>query len=145
MSSILDKMHKEEFSNCIDDANRLYENLYAENERLRAENEQLKSEHYKDDELARMKDELAQANNRANHQAWKDALHGFPISEDEHAAISNWITEHEAKHASADGSPRNIGAIGGAYTYEFIPTSIGVLGQVECGSCSEKFVFRELL
>lgn len=36
------------------------------------------------------------------------------------------------------------GAIGGRYTFEFIPCSIGTIGTIKCGKCGEKFIFREL-
>lgn len=36
------------------------------------------------------------------------------------------------------------GSIGGRYTYEFIPTSIGTIGVVKC-HCGEQFVFRDIV
>ena len=140
---LLRRLNKDDFNTYIDDVKKLYEDLYDENERLRAENERLKSEAYKDEELASMQDELNKAI-EARKQAWADANRGFPISEAEDNAISQWISEHEKKHGATDDQPRYTGAIGGAYTYEFVPTSIGVLGQVVCGTCNEKFVFQEL-
>lgn len=36
------------------------------------------------------------------------------------------------------------GCIGGNYSYIFIPTSIGIIGEIQC-SCGEKFTFCELM
>ena len=35
------------------------------------------------------------------------------------------------------------GCCGGRYTYQFVPTSIGTVGEVIC-SCGEKFTFQDL-
>lgn len=72
--------------------------------------------------------------------------YGFPISENEHESIQAWIKNHDEEKHGADyknGKYRNSGAIGGAYTYEFTPTSIGTFGRVRC-SCGRCFDFREL-
>ena len=42
-------------------------------------------------------------------------------------------------------SERIGGAIGGRYTFEFIPCTIGTIGTIKCGDCGEKFTFRELI
>ena len=103
-------------------------------EKLKTENEQLKSEHYKDEELQRLKKE--------NEKLRRANLRGFPISEEENKKIAEWISEHEAKkHRLPPGTIRG-GAIGGTYTYEFIPTSIGTFGTIKC-YCGEKFEFTE--
>ena len=62
------------------------------------------------------------------------------LSKEELAKINEWKEKHvEEKH---DGS-YYAGAIGGMFTYQFIPTSIGDIGEIIC-SCGEKFCFREL-
>ena len=97
--------------------------------------EHLKSEHYKDDELKKMSEELAEA--RA------DLNRGFGISEKEQAAIAKWVKKHEAEcHSNTDGFPRG-GAIGGCYDYIFTPTSIGVVGEIKC-NCGKSFTFQNL-
>ena len=60
---------------------------------------------------------------------------GFPISEEEDKKIKEWIEKR----------PKcNEGAIGGRYTYQFTPTSIGVIGTIIDGMTGEKFTFQEL-
>lgn len=98
---------------------------------LRTENAHLKDEHYKDEELARMKTE--------RDLAIKEADLGFPMTEEEVKVVNSWMGEHsKKKHGN-----KICGAIGGRYTYKFIPTSIGIIGEVEC-TCGKKFTFREL-
>ena len=72
---------------------------------------------------------------------------GFLITEKEYEAIQAWIRKHNEEVHGADYAAhkyRNSGAIGGAFTYEFIPTSIGVIGTVRC-SCGESFIFQNLM
>ena len=96
---------------------------------LREENTKLKYAAYQDEELQKMKTELEETR--------KDYNRGFPISEEEHKHIKAWMTEHEKRHSNYSG------AIGGGYTYCFIPTSIGIIGTVKC-TCGAEFTFREL-
>lgn len=64
----------------------------------------------------------------------------FNISSEEYEEIQKWINKHtEEKH---DGN-RYAGAIGGRYSYVFIPTSIGEIGEIRC-SCGDSFCFKEL-
>jgi len=77
----------------------------------------------------------------------KDLNRGFLITEKEYEAIQAWIRKHNEEVHGADYAAhkyRNSGAIGGAFTYEFIPTSIGVIGTVRC-SCGESFIFQNLM
>lgn len=111
------------------------ERVEQENKWLREENEKLKDEVYKDKELIALKEELEEA---------QEALRrGFPISEDEEKRINDWIKRHEEKKHGVNFLNKRIsraGAIGGAYTYEFTPTSIGTFCSVRC-SCGESFDF----
>jgi hypothetical protein len=82
-----------------------------------------------------------------------DAFRGsFQLEGVEAERAKAWIEEHDAKHVAEDDPPdddnpvavafhvagqRYAGAIGGAYTYEFTPTSIGDSVWVRC-SCGEK-------
>lgn len=102
------------------------------NKYLEEENKKLKDEHYKEEEIARLKEE--------RDKAQKDMWRGFPISEEDDKKIFEWQKEHELKK---HGGKMRKGAIGGAYTYIFIPTSIGTIGTIKC-SCGEKFDFAEL-
>lgn len=93
---------------------------------LRKENAELKSEHYKDEQLSDMKDKLNKMKN--------DYYRGFPITEDEKKQIDTFINKYRGK---------NFGAIGGAFTYKFTPTSIGIAGEVIAPN-GESFTFKEL-
>lgn len=118
-----------------------YEKCKAANDRLRKENVELRDEHYKDKELQKWRD--------AAHQAQDDLHRGFPISEKEWEAVKAWMEQHDREAHSLDSDDDSTlvvkrgGAIGGNYKYEFIPTSIGVIGTVYC-SCGASFQFQEI-
>jgi len=60
----------------------------------------------------------------------------FELSESQETKINVWKKSHDCKYKkSSDEMFR--GAIGGQYTYEFVPTSIGVFCGVKC-SCGQK-------
>lgn len=58
---------------------------------------------------------------------------GFPISAEAESQINEWKKNHR----------HNGGAIGGTFTYEFIPTSIGTIGTIKC-ACGDSFTFEDL-
>lgn len=58
---------------------------------------------------------------------------GFPISAEAESQINEWKKNHR----------HNDGAIGGTFTYEFIPTSIGTIGTIKC-ACGDSFTFEDL-
>ena len=88
----------------------------------------------KDEEIQRLKTEME---NREKRKAGSTI---FVIEPEENAAINEWIDKHtKEKHNSSHYA----GAIGGRYSYSFVPTSIGEVGEIIC-SCGEKFCFREL-
>lgn len=108
------------------------------NKYLEEENKKLKDEHYKDAEIQDMKSKLEESIN--------DLYRGFPIYEDEYKKIESWKKKHDEEAHGADyenNKFRNGGAIGGSYTYEFTPTSIGVLGRVRC-TCGAYIDFGEV-
>lgn len=107
-----------------------YRKIVNENEYLREEIKKVKSETYKDEELAMMKKEY--------NQMSKDYYRGFPISEEEDNKINEWIKKQMEKH------PGRLGAVGGRFTYEFLPTSIGTAGTVIDSSTGDKFNFQDL-
>ena len=121
---------------CIDSVSQSFDILESVNETLREENKHLKSEHYKDKELQKMSAELAEAR--------EDLYRGFGISKEESESIKGWIDEHEkTKHNNPERLPRG-GAVGGCYKYTFIPTGIGIIGEIQC-SCGETFTFQDLI
>jgi hypothetical protein len=107
-----------------------YRKVVNENEYLRKENDRLKSEAYKDEELSKMKEKYDQMS--------KDYYRGFPISEKEEKKINEWIKQQMEKHPSGRST------IGGRFTYEFFPTSIGTAGSIIDGLTGDKFNFQEL-
>ena len=95
-------------------------------ENLKKENAELKSEHYKDEQLSNMKDKL--------NKMEKEYYRGFPISKEEETQINKFKDKYRNKYH---------GAIGGAFTYKFTPTSIGIAGEVIAPN-GESFTFKEL-
>lgn len=60
--------------------------------------------------------------------------------------IETWKGKHDREvHGLTECNKIIGGAIGDRYTFEFIPTTIGIIGTIKCGSCGEKFTFRELM
>ena len=111
--------------NIVNDLLKRLRQLELSVENLKKENAELKSEHYKDEQLSNMKDKL----NRME----KDYYRGFPISEEEEAQINKFQDKYRKYY----------GAIGGAFTYKFTPTSIGVIGEVIAPN-NESLVFKDL-
>ena len=104
-----------------------YRSVVSTNDYLRKENERLKGKAYKDEELAKMKEQYEKMK--------ADYYRGFTISEKEEAKILNW------KNSLPQA---NEGAVGGRFKYEFVPTSIGVIGTVVDSFTGKKFTFKEL-
>lgn len=94
-------------------------------ERLRQENTKLKSGIWKEEEVARLKHEY----DRMKEEYYQ----GFPISKEEKAMIDEFMSQHKGYY----------GAIGGGFTYQFLPTSIGVSGTI-IASNGDELEFREL-
>ena len=86
----------------------------------------LQAENWKDEKLQELQTEIERLQNCFNNC--------FEISEGEQAEIDEWIKDHEC---------HNGGAIGGAFTYCFTPTSIGTFASIKC-KCGQQFVFRDL-
>lgn len=87
----------------------------------------------KDEEIVRLQKQIEQNRERAKNTIT------FSITPEQVEAIRAWKKEHEAE---AHGGSEYAGAIGGRYTYEFTPTSIGTFGRIRCG-CGAKFDFDD--
>ena len=112
--------------NIVNDLLKRLRQLELSVENLKKENAKLKSEHYKDEQLSNMKDKL--------NKMEKEYYRGFPISKEEETQINKFKDKYRNKYH---------GAIGGAFTYKFTPTSIGIAGEVIAPN-GESFTFKEL-
>lgn len=101
--------------------------------KLQEENKKLKDPYYRDDEIKRLQSVI---------DGFREELRrGFKISASEDIEILKWQHDHEKEAHKCDKS--RLGAIGGAYEYIFIPTSIGTSGTIRC-NCGAEFEFRKL-
>lgn len=66
---------------------------------------------------------------------------GFKITEMESKKIDGWRERHDVHQHNLDTLDKKLragGAIGGRYSYEFHPTSIGTAGVCVCNYCKRK-------
>ena len=106
---------------------------------LKRKNETLESDTFKDEELKYLRDKVERLE--------FDVLRGFSISEEEDAEIRKWQAKHDVEAhglTTLEKKMKAEGCCGGRHKYIFVPTSIGVLGRVEC-ECGEGFTFQELI
>lgn len=102
----------------------------ADNEMLRAELNTIKKEAYASEEMQKMKARL--------EEMQADYYRGFPISEEESKAISEWKKKHDTtEHKNPKGYH---GCSGGGYEYNFYPTAIGTSGVCICSTCRSKAI-----
>lgn len=134
--NLLDNFDLKRFKESQEEEFKVFESIIKRNEELVKENDELKDAHYKDKEIKRLKEE--------NEKLLEENRLGFPISKEEMDKINDWEDKHiKAKHwDNIHNRPKSFGAIGGNFTYKFIPTGIGVFGSVKC-SCGECFDFQE--
>lgn len=127
-----------ELSECFQDIENILNEKDEQIKKLQEEVNQLKDEHYKDEKLIELQNNLKRIKD--------DSLRGFPISEEEKKSIEEWKMKHLKKMHwdKKNNTSQSVGAIGGRFTYRFIPTGIGVIGEIEC-TCGEKFCFQEIL
>lgn len=59
---------------------------------------------------------------------------GFGITDEELSSIKEWQITHK----------KGSNCTGIQLEYRFAPTPIGCVGEVVCGKCGKKFIFREL-
>lgn len=117
----------------LDDLKYKFESQQKENDRLKEENRKLKEGIWRDEEMSRLKSE---------HEKMKrDYYRGFPISEEEQEKINNFIEDHTPR--DENGRVIHKTAIGGSFTYHFVPTSIGTAGTIEAIN-GDKLTFQEI-
>lgn len=99
-----------------------------ENEELWEELKRVKSEAYKDEEIAKLKEQA--------DEYWEQLRYGFGVTKEEHDKVYQWQKNHDAtEHNNLKGYH---GVSGGGYSYMFYPTSIGVFWHCECDICKRK-------
>lgn len=79
----------------------------------------------------------------------KERRHSFTINDKKWNEMVEWQEEHVLeKHSYIDENgkkcPKLSGAIGGRFSYVFVPTSIGIFAKCKCG-CGEEFDITEEL
>lgn len=109
----------------LDSIKTRFEELIQANQSLFGQLQELKQEKWADERLIEMKDKLKTMS--------EEYYRGFPISSEAESRINEWKKNH--RHSG--------GAIGGTFTYEFIPTSIGTIGTIKC-ACGDSFTFEDL-
>lgn len=121
----------------LDNIKYIVEKKDSEIKYLKNKVKELENEHFKDNELKEMQNKLDKMR--------EDCNRGFIITEEEKKSIEDWSNKHiKKKHwDKKNNCPKSQGAIGGLFTYEFIPTSIGVIGTIKCG-CGAEFCFCEM-
>ena len=119
------------FDNAMNSIKLRYQKLQDRIEHLSQENKELKSGVFATNYV---QEAMANAEKIRNEYRL-----GFPMTEEEVQKAEKWIKEHnESAHKG-----ESFGAIGGQYTYEFTPTSIGVLCGLRC-TCGAKITLTNL-
>lgn len=112
----------------------------ARNNRLQAENQKLKDEHYENEVIQEQENRIAELRSQLGFS--------FRLTKSDWDAIHAWQNEHMAEKHGLKTSEERLragGAIGGTWTYKFVPTSIGTIGTCICGKCQEEFTFQDLM
>lgn len=132
MHELLKKIKMDNFNKHIKEIVAIVEAQDAVITALREENEFLKNKYDENEEIKELK-------RRLREETYKN-LNGFPITEEEVKAIEEWQKKHEKE---VHNSSSYAGAIGGRYSYHFVPTSIGTSGTIKC-ICGAEFEFQEI-
>ena len=132
MHNLLTQIKRDNFNKHIKEIVALVEAQDVVISALREENNFLKNKYDENEEIKELK-------KRLREESYKN-LNGFPITEEEAKAIEEWQEKHEAE---VHNGSSYAGAIGGRYSYHFVPTSISTLGYIEC-SCGAQFTFSEI-
>lgn len=75
---------------------------------------------------------------QADIKEFTDYQPAYYLSKEQREAAGEWVKKHDAERHIAPGKKhRYSGAIGGAYTWCFTSTSLGVVTTLEC-SCGER-------
>ena len=108
-------------------------NYVSEAEQQRADAIKKVEEFNKDEEIVKLKKQLEEKREQAKN------TYVFTVDVDQVEKIRKWKEQHEKEKHNGNSYAR---AIGGRYTYEFTPTSIGAFGRIRC-SCGDHFDFDD--
>ena len=108
-------------------------NYVSEAEQQKADAVKKVEEFNKDEEIVKLKKQLKEKRERAKNTIT------FTIDSDCVEKIRKWKEQHEKEKHNGNSYA---GAVGGRYTYEFTPTSIGEFGRIRC-SCGDHFDFDD--
>ena len=108
-------------------------NYVSEAEQQRANAVKKLEEFNKDEEIVKLKKQLEEKREQEKN------TYVFTVSADRVEKIRKWKKQHEKEKHNGNSYA---GAIGGRYTYEFTPTSIGEFGRIRC-SCGDHFDFDD--
>lgn len=121
-----------DFDTCINSLKEIYTRKNNMINLLKTENEKLKDKRNKDEYIQSLLNRIKELESRVSFD--------FSISRKEKQAIEEWKRKHINEKHNGDSY---CGAIGGRFTYEFVPTSIGDIGSIRC-SCGDEFTFKEI-
>ena len=108
-------------------------NYVSEAEQQKADAIKKVEEFNKDEEIVKLKKQLEEKREQ------KKNTYVFTVNADQVEKIREWKEQHEKEKHNGNSYA---GAIGGRYTYEFTPTSIGEFGRIKC-SCGDYFDFDD--
>lgn len=132
-------MHQDNYDHLINNLKDTLDTMSTTIKYYRQRIDYLESELVKDEEIKKLIEE---------RDYWQTrAINGFEISEEEKSQIQDWKKKHDAEAHGLTTLDKRIeagGAIGGRYSYHFIPTSIGVIGKCRCDKCGAEFEFQSL-
>ena len=100
----------------------------------------MKDEHYENEVIQEQENRIAELRSQLGFS--------FRLTKSDWDAIHAWQNEHMAEKHGLKTSEERLragGAIGGTWTYKFVPTSIGTIGTCICGKCQEEFTFQDLM
>ena len=123
------------YERCLEEVAHSMQEVLDYAEKVEQKNKELEDEHWIDERLRSMKERY----DKMSADYWR----GFPISEEQKKAIDEWQDQHWTKQHNAPDTLSRLykqGAIGGSFSYRFVPTSIGTSGVCRCDSCYRRML-----
>lgn len=132
-TKLFNNLKRKDLEKDLENISTNFDFLLKQNEKMSEEIEELKSEHYKDKEIKRLREE--------NTRILENIHRGFEITEEDAKKISEWKLNHEINVHKLDTVEKRIrsgGVSGGKWSYEFVPTGIGIFSKCICNSCERR-------